>query len=275
MPQYQITHQTSYHFDEPVSELEINACLSPRDVAGQISEFHHVISVPMPVKQKQDLDCFGNIRTHLFYTKALQRIDITAVSTVAVSSQVQRNNNQLNGPQWHELYSQEELNVTASLVADYAHECTEGITTTVELVNAVMQKIYRDFVYDLNATSVSTSLNEVLTKKRGVCQDFARAMIAILQLNNIPACYVSGYLFCGENTRGTARQAASHAWVMVDIPQQGWVGVDPTNNQWVNEDYVVLAWGRDYADIIPVEGVLKKDYFQRLNVSVTIEKLDH
>lgn len=275
MPQYQITHQTSYHFDEPVSGLEIYACLSPRDVDGQISECHHVISVPMPVRQNQDIDSFGNIRTHLFYAKALQRIDITAVSTVAVANPVQGNDNKLNGPKWHELYSQEELDKTASLVADYASECIEGIATTVEQVNAVMQKIYRDYVYDLNATSVSTSLNEVLIKKRGVCQDFARAMIAILQLNHIPACYVSGYLFCGENARGTARQAASHAWVMVYIPQQGWVGVDPTNNQWVNEDYVVLAWGRDYADIIPVEGLLKKDHSQRLNVSVTIEKLNH
>ena len=48
----------------------------------------------------------------------------------------------------------------------------------------------------------------------------------------------------------------SGAWVSVFAPGVGWIDLDPTNRQWINRRYVTVAWGRDYADVIPVRGVM-------------------
>ena len=36
----------------------------------------------------------------------------------------------------------------------------------------------------------------------------------------------------------------------------GWVDFDPTNGHLPVNDHVTVAWGRDYADVIPVRGVM-------------------
>ena len=41
-----------------------------------------------------------------------------------------------------------------------------------------MQRIHADFEFEPGATTVSTSVDEVLHQKRGVCQDFAHLMLA-------------------------------------------------------------------------------------------------
>jgi len=49
-----------------------------------------------------------------------------------------------------------------------------------------------------------------------------------------------------------------HAWVRAWCGREaGWVEFDPTNNVFVGTDHVVVARGRDYADALPVRGVLR------------------
>ena len=87
----------------------------------------------------------------------------------------------------------------------------------------------------------------------GVCQDFARLAIACLRANGLAATYVSGYLATDpppgkEHLFG---YDATHAWAAVWTPQNLWLGMDPTNDQLVDERYVIVGWGRDYADVPP------------------------
>jgi transglutaminase-like putative cysteine protease len=102
--------------------------------------------------------------------------------------------------------------------------------------------------------------------KRGVCQDFAHFMIACLRSLGLAARYVSGYLTRGE----WIGSQASHAWVSVFFPGLGWLDLDPTNDLLVSGGHVTLAWGRDYSDVAPVNGVTIGGGRQSIHVSVGV-----
>jgi transglutaminase-like putative cysteine protease len=51
---------------------------------------------------------------------------------------------------------------------------------------------------------------------------------------------------------------ASHSWVSA-WTGDGWLDLDPTNDRVVDSSYVLLAHGRDYGDVPPLEGVLFTD----------------
>ena len=68
------------------------------------------------------------------------------------------------------------------------------------------------------------------------------------------ASYVSGYL-ATDPPPGKERMVgidATHAWASVWTPQNQWLGLDPTNDQMVDERYIIVGWGRDYADVPPL-----------------------
>jgi transglutaminase-like putative cysteine protease len=115
----------------------------------------------------------------------------------------------------------------------------------------------------------------VFASRRGVCQDFARIQIACLRGLDIPARYVSGYI---ETIPPPGRPRlvgadASHAWVSVYCPGHGWVDVDPTNNLLPASSHVTLAWGRDFADVSPIRGVIFGGGEHTLTVSVDVMRL--
>jgi transglutaminase-like putative cysteine protease len=131
-----------------------------------------------------------------------------------------------------------------------AHDAKKDI---FEAAQAVMHFIHREWTYTPSATHSQTTLREVLSDRRGVCQDFAHLMIGMCRSIGIPTRYVSGYLYNGP--LGTLRGAqASHAWCEVWIPSHGWFGLDPTNDTVADERYVKIATGRDYDDAAPIRG---------------------
>jgi transglutaminase-like putative cysteine protease len=135
-----------------------------------------------------------------------------------------------------------------------------------------MGRIHGDFTFDPEATTVTTPLRDVLSLRRGVCQDFARLAIACLRSQGLAARYVSGYLETVPPP-GAPRLAgvdASHAWLAVYCPGLGWIDVDPTNNLFPSTTHVTLAWGRDYADVSPVRGVILGGGQHSLQVSVDV-----
>ncbi len=122
-------------------------------------------------------------------------------------------------------------------------------------------RIYSDFTYRSGSTTVSTQVSEVLGAREGVCQDFARLAIACLRANGLAASYVSGYL-ATDPPPGKERMIgidATHAWASVWTPQNQWLGLDPTNDQMVDERYITVGFGRDYADVPPLRGIIYTD----------------
>ena len=137
----------------------------------------------------------------------------------------------------------------------------------------LMQRIKADFTYEVGATTVTTTPPMSFALRRGVCQDFAHIMISGLRGLGLPAAYVSGYLRTVQ-LGGAERLVgadAMHAWVLVWCgPEAGWCGLDPTNSLFAGEDHIVLAIGRDYADVAPIDGVVVASGGQHLEVAVSV-----
>jgi hypothetical protein len=110
----------------------------------------------------------------------------------------------------------------------------------------------KEFIqYRQGQTNVHTTAQQALWQGKGVCQDFSHVMIGILRQQQIPARYVSGYLYIGNDT-----EAQLHAWVEVYIPNLGWKAFDPANQLMEDENYIKIAHGRDYTDCQSIKGVI-------------------
>jgi transglutaminase-like putative cysteine protease len=135
-----------------------------------------------------------------------------------------------------------------------------------------MARVHREFTYDAKATTIATPLDEVFSRRRGVCQDFSHLMIACLRSLGLAARYVSGYLVTTPPP-GKARLVgadASHAWLSVFSPRFGFVDVDPTNNVLVGDQHITLAIGRDFGDVTPLRGVVLGGGRHDLEVAVDV-----
>ena len=154
----------------------------------------------------------------------------------------------------------------------YAAESLRPGRAWLAALDELTHRIHADFEFEPGATTVSTSVDEVLRERRGVCQDFAHLMLACLRGHGLPARYVSGYLLT-DPPPGEERLMgvdASHAWVAAYAPAHGWVEFDPTNDQRADARYITLAWGGDFADVVPLRGVILGGGAQTMQVSVSV-----
>jgi transglutaminase-like putative cysteine protease len=108
------------------------------------------------------------------------------------------------------------------------------------------------------ATTVESSIDELLAGGAGVCQDFTHLFLAMVRGAGWPARYVSGYL--GPTGERTFVEGKSHAWAEVSgaevyLPGAGWVGLDPTHGGFTGAQHLRLAAGRDYSDVAPHRGL--------------------
>jgi transglutaminase-like putative cysteine protease len=136
-------------------------------------------------------------------------------------------------------------------------------------------EIFGAFDYVPGFTEANSPIDAALEHRKGVCQDFAHIMLAVARHWGIPSRYVSGYLArTADDTGFRSVPDASHAWIECYLPEQGWVGFDPTNDMLANDRHVVVAYGRDYADVPPTRGVLKGDADSILEVDVNVRQVE-
>ncbi len=161
-------------------------------------------------------------------------------------------------------------------LADYGQRAFTAGRPLLQAAIDLMHQVHREFEYAPEATSVSTRAPEALALGKGVCQDFAHVMIGAMRSLGLAARYVSGYLLT-RPPPGQPRLVgadATHAWIEVWCPRQGWVALDPTNGVPADLDHVTVAWGRDYADVAPLRGVIRGGGQALPTVAVTVEPLD-
>ena len=158
-------------------------------------------------------------------------------------------------------------------LADYARPSFAAGRPILDAVLDLTRRIHQEFKFDSLATTVHTPLEDVLANRHGVCQDFAQLQIGCLRSLGLAARYVSGYLRT-EPPPGQPRLIgadASHAWLSVYLGEHGWIDVDPTNNVLVGTDHVTVAWGRDYQDVCPIQGIIVGGGEHKMKVAVDVE----
>ena len=144
-------------------------------------------------------------------------------------------------------------------------------STPLDTVEEVVAWIHDSLDYVRGVTHVQTSAHEAYAARSGVCQDFAHLAISVLRAAGIPARYVSGYLYPNDRAPiGEETSGESHAWIEAWLGE--WWGIDPTNGGEVGMRHVVVARGRDYADVPPVRGIYAGDAEHRSTVAVRMTR---
>jgi len=156
-------------------------------------------------------------------------------------------------------------------VAELARN-TAGSLSPRDAAEAVCLALRDQLEYVPGSTTVHTAAAEAWENKRGVCQDMAHLCIGALRTIGIPARYVSGYLHPNERAAiGEKVRGDSHAWL--EFWAGEWIGYDPTNRKFVSNDHIVVARGREYADVAPLKGVYAGAPESQLAVTVEMTRL--
>ena len=138
------------------------------------------------------------------------------------------------------------------------------------------------FEYRPGATYVGSTVEDLLEKGAGVCQDFVHLSLVLLRRRGIAARYVSGYLWAAPEEDGTdSVEVDTHAWLEALLPSSDghgepvWVSADPTNRRLADgETHVKIGHGRFYSDVPPVKGLYMGGANSELKAAVTMSRLD-
>jgi transglutaminase-like putative cysteine protease len=290
---YRVTHITKYQYDKDVTLCHNVAHLLPRTTPQQTCAISELKILPMPTNTSEWSDIFGNRQASFSIEKPHRELIVTATSEVEVLTasslidaafptsweQAVDHIKKSTDPETIEtrMYVLESEFVEFSEeIKNYSMKSFAPGRPLLEAVEDLMHRIFKEFKYDPGFSSIATPLEEVLKHRKGVCQDFAHLAIACLRMQGLAARYISGYLetIPPKGKKRLVGADASHAWFSVYVPHLGWVDFDPTNAKIPDEQHITAAWGRDYADVAPLKGVIFGGGDKnKLEVSVDVERL--
>lgn len=285
--EYSITHTTQYGYTDAVPVCHNLVHLAPRVLSYQSRDEFRLLVHPEPRLVSYRSDYFGNDVAFFSIDHPHLGLTVTATSKVRVG---QRDVTVFGNDAWESVvkhlsvpgdqamldvyqyaFSSPSIPRLAAL-AKYAKPSFSPRRGIVDAVADLTHRIFDDFTYDPRATTVHTPITQVLKDRRGVCQDFAHLQIGCLRALGLAARYVSGYLrtIPPPGKPRLIGADASHAWLSVFCGDAGWIDFDPTNNARAGSDYVTLAWGRDYNDVCPIQGVIAGGGDHKMTVSVDV-----
>lgn len=285
---FEVSHRTTFRYSQSVSISHHLLHLSPRACLNQICRRHSLMIEPPPTIMKEATDFFGNPTAYLTIEEAHDELSIVARSSVEVMPPPARAPEATSS--WESvtgmldrttdrdlLYAYQfvfnsPFTRSSDAVADFARDSFPPGRPVLAGAIDLMNRIHAEFSYEGGVTDVHTPVDIVLAQRRGVCQDFAHLLISSLRSLGIPARYVSGYLLTRppEGKPRLVGADASHAWVSVWVPTTGWVDLDPTNNLLPAEQHITVAWGRDYGDVSPINGIVIGGGSHEVDVAVDV-----
>ena len=298
---YDVRQTTTCSYASPVAHARHVLRLTP---VSRDSERVHIAAlqiVPEPMHRREGQDFFGNRLTWIEINEPHETLTIKLSARVAVDAAVEPAPQ--STPAWEAV--REEAFATSDIgplspahflfpsrivsldpeIRDYVRQSFPPGRPILDAAIELMRRLKSDIVYEIGATTVTTTPPMSFALRRGVCQDFAHIMISGLRGIGLPAAYISGYLRSAPRSDATRLQGADamHAWVLLwcgsphpSLPRTrgregwGWIGLDPTNAVLASEGHVTLAIGRDYTDVAPMDGVILGSGGQRIDVSVAV-----
>ena len=288
---YRVRHLTSYAYASPVDIGTHLLHLQPRALPSQRVISSVLCFSPEPARLNTGADCFGNSIAWLFLDTAHPSFSVTLDAVVEVLPRAAPP--AADTPAWEavaraanagghayeaaEFLFDSPMAPALEAAGEYARVSFPPGRPVLDGVIDLNTRINRDFAFRAGATSVHTTVAQVLAQRAGVCQDFSHVMIAGLRALGLPARYVSGYIRT-KPVPGQARRRGcdqSHAWVGCWLGgEHGWVDIDPTNDVLIKDEHVVLGWGRDFSDVSPLCGVILGGGKHTLTVSVDLDPAD-
>ncbi|NTU54239.1 MAG: transglutaminase family protein [Chlorobiaceae bacterium] len=270
-----VEHSTVFEYEEPIYETATEVRLHPASDTGSQRCASFSLQLTPPATVFEYTDFYGNKVHHFNILQSHRQVRIEATSVIETFTRA------ANG-----LYEEDEILLLDFLAESrYVHfdpsiralaNTFTSIEDTYQKALEICRQINHSFRYEPGVTDVHSTSAVVMALGRGVCQDFAHIMLAVCRLVNLPARYVSGYLFGGGSTP-EGRDEASHAWCEVWCgSEKGWTGFDPTHKTLLVDDrYIKIGTGRDYGDVPPVRGTYKGTSSEKLSVSVRVNSLEN
>ena len=289
---HRVIHITDYTYEVPVSLCHNIVRLIPRSTNKQFCKKSVVSINPEPDVLLEYEDFYGNKLVYFTIEKEHKKLSVQVTSEIEKLSPSNEQLPQNNRITWEEVCRltstitpeltevKQFIAATPMTMADeaivaYAIASFTPGRSLFEASKNLMQRIFADFKFQSGFTTISTPLSLVMKERKGVCQDFAHLAIACLRSMGLPARYMSGYIetIPPPGVEKLVGVDASHAWFAVYIPGAGWVDFDPTNNLLPSDQHITIGWGRDYADITPLRGVIMSSGRHELKVSVDVRRL--
>ena len=279
---FSIRHLTRFRYDHPISESIMETRMHPRSDSHQ-----HCLSFSLSVSPRCRVfsyrDHLGNNVQHFDIPGEHNQLVIVAESVVEVQEQPNipsflspdawsSLDNLIESGDYREMLLPSTFALETPALVDLAQKLdVVRRDDPLMLVHELNSRLYEYFEYVPSHTRVDSPIDEAILSGKGVCQDFAHTMIALLRHVGIPARYVSGYLYRSREDQDRSTPDATHAWVDVLMPHLGWIGFDPTNNLVTHRRHIRAAVGRDYADVPPTHGVFRGKTASELYVAVHVE----
>lgn len=292
---YHITHKTWYTYSDLVPICHNLVHLVPRPTPLQKCIDYRLRVDPAPAFVTYRDDYFGNRTEYFSIEGGHQKLEIVAESTVDVSpGQVYEPD---ESPAWEPCIPKRTVAPASSgartepfdpqlwqlclpspripilpELHGYAAASFPAKRPILAALADLSERIHDEFKFDARATTVDTPLVDVLRLRRGVCQDFAHLATGCLRSMGLAARYTSGYLRTTPPP-GKPRLVgadASHAWCSCWCGPLGWIDFDPTNNCFTSDSHVTIAFGRDYGDVCPIQGVFVGGGEHTIGVSVDV-----
>jgi transglutaminase-like putative cysteine protease len=273
----EVQHETRLHYSEPITEWLTEVRMEPvSDERQSCHSFHFRLSEPAGVFCYRD--GFGNRVHHFNLLTPHKEVRMLAASLVETDAAVTPLSSSTS--RYPIAASEIPLEVNDFLQFRGPVIPTPALDPILDLlrpetgapVGAIVARvsdyIHTNFEYARDVTNSSSPVAEILEHRKGVCQDFAHLMTAIVRSFGIPARYISGYIH-REN-----KESQSHAWCEAWLPDLNWVGVDPTNNCVVNDHFIKVAVGRDFTDVPPNKGVYRGRGVETILVRVETRALE-
>ncbi|CAK0762700.1 Transglutaminase [Gammaproteobacteria bacterium] len=285
---FRIRHVTSYHYDQPIGRSIHRLHLQPfHDWKQRVIDYRLQLTPESTGVEYED--AFGNWTMRYETDQPYSEMMITAESIVelldidpfAFTNLPIRPKFPLSWMPWDYTMLSPYLTpielpeTQLTEIYRYALSFVErNRSDLVETLFDINLTLFREFSYAPGSTNIDTTPYEVLTNRRGVCQDFANLFICMARLLGLPSRYVCGYVYTSDHRHEWAQNmaGATHAWVQLYIPNVGWKGFDPTNGILPSTEHVRLSVGRHYRDTAPVTGTLYT--MAQENMVTSVEMVD-
>jgi transglutaminase-like putative cysteine protease len=286
---YDVRQTTTCAYASPVAHARHVLRLTPIPRPGQRVHVAALQIIPEPINRREGRDFFGNRLTWVEIEEPHRTLTVKLAARVTVDTAAEFN--PLATPAWdavrdeafatsdigphspaHFLFPSRMVSLDPE-IRDYTRESFPPGRPVLDAAIELMNRLKDEITYDTGATTVTTMPPMSFALRRGVCQDFAHIMISGLRGIGLPAAYVSGYLRTMPRSDPTRLQGADamHAWALVWCgAETGWIGLDPTNAVIASDQHVVLAVGRDYTDVAPMDGVIVGSGGQQIDVAVNV-----
>lgn len=291
---YHIRHSAHYKYPAQARSAYGRLTIIPRDGGGQNVFGSHLLMDPWPSREHTRPDYHRNTCTYVQFDQPHTQLRIQAESIVRVTRR-SPSPDKLPKIGWeaaaqavrsvltpegmvHVGNENAALTVAESRLASPLVPLTDELrkfamnsftpgASLVEIVVDLAHRLASNFTLTPLRRTSKDGMLHALNHGRGTVKDLAHLFIGALRSMGLAARYLTGYVFAD----GVGKV---HSWAALWVPTGGWVHIDPTTGSLVDHRYVVLGWGRDTWDVIPLRGVVFGDTVGiRPDVQVWMEEL--